>query len=73
MIINVNDLLTLSDAHSYIVSSKIRYENIDYYYLVDKDDYSNVKFCYEDKGDLVELDDKLFIMKLLPLFLENIK
>ena len=71
MNIHIKDTLTLDDDNEYVVVSKVVYENKNYYYLLDKNHITNVMFCYEDNGDLVELSDKAFTTKLLPLFLEE--
>ena len=44
-----------------------------YYYLVDIKNNGNLKFCYEDGEELVELSDKVLTTELLPLFLEASK
>ncbi len=73
MIINIKDVLTLDDDNEYVVVSKVNYNGLIYYYLLDKNDNSNIKFCYEDSvnEELVEIDDKVLITKLLPLFLKE--
>ncbi len=73
MIINIKDTLTLDDNNEYVVISKINYESKNYYYLLDKNNKENFKFCYEDKEELVEVDDKQLATKLLPLFVEVAK
>lgn len=73
MIINIKDTLTLDDNNEYVVISKINYESKNYYYLLDKNNKENFKFCYEDKEELVEVDDKQLATKLLPLFVEVVK
>lgn len=70
MIINIKDTLTLDDNNEYVVISKINHENKNYYYLLDRKNLKNVKFCYEDNEELVEIIDKNLITKLLPLFVE---
>ena len=70
MNIDIKDVLTLSDKNKYVVVSKINYENKNYYYLVDVNSNINIKFCYEDGEELVELNDKELTTKLLPLFLQ---
>ena len=70
MIINIKDTLLLNDNNEYVVISKINYDNKNYYYLLDKNDNSNAKFCYEDNEELVEMNDKELTTKLLPLFVE---
>ena len=73
MTINIKDTLTLDDNNEYVVISKINYESKIYYYLLDKNNKENFKFCYEDKEELVEVDDKELATKLLPLFVEVAK
>ena len=73
MTINIKDLLLLDDDNEYVVVSKVNYENKNYYYLIDKNDLTNIKFCYEETDKLIELNDKVLTTKLLPLFLEASK
>jgi len=73
MIAEIKDTLVLDDDNEYVVVSKVNYENKFYYYLVDIKQNGNLKFCYEDGEDLVELSDKVLVTKLLPLFLESAK
>jgi len=73
MIIDIKDILTLSDNNKYIVVSKINYENKNYYYLIDVNSERNVKFCYQDGEELVELNNKELTTKLLPLFFQASK
>ncbi len=73
MIAEMKDSLVLDDDNEYVVVSKINYENKFYYYLVDIKSNGNLKFCYEDGENLVELGDKELTTKLLPLFLEAAK
>ncbi len=70
---NIKDTLTLDDNNEYVVISKINYESNNYYYLLDKNNEENFKFCYEDNEELVEIDDKELVTKLLPLFVEAAK
>ena len=71
--IDIRDILTLDDNNEYVVVSKILYEGKIYYYLVDKNKNENIKFCYEKEDNLVELNDKVLVTKLLPLFLDAAK
>ena len=73
MTINIKDTLTLDDNNEYVVVSKINADDKNYFYLIDKNDNSNVKFCYQDNDELVELNDKELVTRLLPLFVENAK
>ncbi len=71
MIINFLDSLTLDDDKEYLVVSKVYYNNQNHYCLIDKNDKSNLKFCYEDGDELVEINSKELNTTLLPLFLEE--
>ncbi len=51
----------------------LNYENHMYYYLLDKHEHTNVKFCVQDGEELVEVNDKVLVTKLLPLFVEASK
>lgn len=73
MIINMKDTLTLDDNNEYVVVSKVNVDDKNYFYLIDKNDNSNLKFCYQDNDELVELNDKELVTRLLPLFVENAK
>lgn len=73
MIINMKDTLTLDDNNEYVVVSKANVDDKNYFYLIDKNDNSNLKFCYQDNDELVELNDKELVTRLLPLFVENAK
>lgn len=69
MKIDIKDSVILDDENEYLVASKINYENKEYYYLVNIDE-NEVKFCYLDNDELVEINDKDLATKLLPLFAE---
>ncbi len=73
MIAEIKDILELDDDNEYVVVSKVNYQGKFYYYLVDIKNNGNLKFCYEDGEELVELADKVLTTKLLPLFLEAAK
>lgn len=71
--IEIKDIVTLSDKNEYQVVSKIDYEYRIYYYLVDINEISNVKFLYENGDKLTEVDDPELVNKLLPMFYNEIK
>lgn len=71
MKIEDNDVLTLDDNKEYVVVSNTIYNNIKYYYLMELSNLKNILFCYEDNGDLVEVDDKELLDKLLVKFYLN--
>lgn len=72
MNIEIKDTVTLDDNNDYVVVSKTLYENKNYIYLIDTNNITNVKFCYEnvENNSLIEVDDQELIKKLLPLFLD---
>lgn len=71
--IEIKDIVTLSDKNKYQVISKINYDYQIYYYLVDINEISNIKFLYENNNKLTEIDDEELVNKLLPLFYNEIK
>ncbi len=70
MTINIKDTLTLDDNNEYVVISKITFDQKNYYYLLNRSNNNDPKFCYEDRDELVEVNDKSLITKILPLFVE---
>lgn len=68
----IKDLVTLSDQNEYLVVSKIDYEFINYYYLVDINEISNVLFLYENGDKLTEVEDPELTKRLLPMFFTKI-
>ncbi len=71
MDINKQDILTLDDKNEYVVVSKVFYQNYFYYYIVDINNPTNLKFVKEDNDELLELKDKELVTNLVPLFLAN--
>ena len=75
--IDIKDVITLSDDNKYGVVSKTVLDGKTYYYLVDINNHANLKFCYEKNSDnelkLVEVEDKNLIQKLIPLLANEIK
>ena len=71
MNIDIKDLITLDGINRYVVASKVLYENINYYYLININNNKDILFCYEDINELVEIEDKGLIQKLIPLFFQN--
>jgi len=75
--LDVKDIVTLDNGNNYAVVSKTRIEDKIYYYIMDIDNNSNFKFCYEkkttDKIKLVVETDKTIIKKLIRLFAVNLR
>lgn len=73
MILEENKILKLSDKNEYLITHKIENDGINYYLLVDINDNSNVKFCYQDGNEVVEIEDYDKVVELLPLFAARAK
>lgn len=71
--INIKDTLVLDDDNEYVVVSKANYNNLTYYYLLDKYHNDNIKFCYEEEDSLVEVEDEKLIKELIPILFDNAK
>lgn len=69
--IEMKDIITLSDDKDYQVISKINYEGLVYYYLVDMQEISNCKFMYENDDNLTEIDDEELISRLMPIMFKK--
>lgn len=73
MQINKNDIIRLSDNVSYLVVSKIKYQGINYYYLVDVVDNSNIKFVTIECDAIIEIPENETLDKLLKLFIIDLQ
>ncbi len=69
----IKDIVKLSDDNDYQVISKVNYEGLNYYYLVDMNDMTNSKFLYEDGENLTEIDDPELMERLIPKLFAEIK
>jgi hypothetical protein len=69
--LNIGDTVVLEDKCEYAITSKCYYEEKLYYYMIDIHNSENIKFCYEDNGDLVEINDGDKIQEMLPLFVNK--
>ena len=68
MVIERNDLVTFDDDQAYLVVSKMMNGFLEYYYLINKDNVSDYKFCYLDGDDMVEVLNEKSIADLTILF-----
>ena len=73
MDIDIKDLVTLDNNIEYIVTSKITYENEEYYYFVNNKDNKDFKILRLNKNNnkLIEFDNPDLTKKLLPLFVKE--
>ena len=68
MKIECNDLITLDNGTDYLIVNKIMNSSHEYYYMINKDDVSDFKFCYLDDDEIVEILDENNINDLMVLF-----
>ena len=73
MKIDKNDFITLSDNVKYLVVSKVKYNEIDYYYLVDIINNSNIKFVTFENDEVIDVDDKLVLDEIFKLMIIDLK
>lgn len=66
--INVNDIIKLSDGIEYLVVSKVNYENNIYLCLISND----IKFVLLDCNKVVEVTDNDILDELLKLIIYNL-
>lgn len=72
MNIEIKDTLTLDDDKSYVVVSKVNYQNNTYLYLIEAENNDDVKILkLEANNKLTEFDNPELIKELLPLFLKE--
>ncbi len=71
--INIKDTLILDNDNEYVVVCKTNFKNKIYYYILNNDDNSDFKFCYQENDDLVEIEDDKLIKELIPLFFNSVK
>lgn len=73
MEINKNDFITLSDNIKYLVVSKVNYQNIEYYYLVDIVDNSNIKFVIFENDEVVDVENNEVLDEIFKLMIIDLK
>lgn len=73
MEINKNDFITLSDNIKYLVVSKVNYQNIEYYYLVDIVDNSNIKFVIFENDEVIDVENNEVLDEIFKLMIIDLK
>ena len=71
MNIDVKDALVLDDGNTYIVTNKVKDNGKYYYLLLDQNNPSNFKFCYQDNDEVIQISDSKLIAKLSLLFFKD--
>jgi len=71
--LNQGEILTLNDNKKYTVVLSTIMDDINYVYLVDQDDYTNLMFCkYDNNNGLEEVTDEALLEKLMIIFGKDI-
>ena len=70
---DIKDVLMLSDGNKYVIASKIEYEYKIYLYLVDMEDSQNTQIGYLENDEIIIVEDKNIIRKLLPLLMKDVR
>ena len=70
---DIKDVLMLSDGNKYVIASKIEYEYKIYLYLVDIEDSQNTQIGYLENDEIIIVEDKNIIRKLLPLLMKDVR
>ncbi len=67
------DTITLDNDNDYLVVKKVNDNGINYYYVSNENDYTDIKLLYEaENNTLVEVEDKETIRKIILLMNETI-
>lgn len=73
MKVDKNDFIVLSDNVKYLVVSKVKYNKIEYYYLVDIVDNSNIKFVTFEKDEVLEIENTEILDAIFKLIIIDLK
>lgn len=73
MNLNKNDIIKLSDNNRYLVLSKVLYNDICYYYLVDIIDNSNFKLVTDINDNIIEMKDSKILDEIIKLMIFDLR
>lgn len=71
--IEKGNILTLEDNNEYTVVSKINFNNVDYFYLIDQNNVTNIMFCTLENDEVVEINDPDLLEELILKFDKDLK
>lgn len=66
----LDKVLTINK-QKYLVSETIKYNNIDYYFLINMNDSKDFKYCYINNNKLFEVTDNTIIGNIALEFAKN--
>lgn len=70
---NLNDIIKLSDNNNYLVLSKILYNDIYYFYIVDIMDNFNFKIVTNINDNIMEIKDNKILDKIIKLMIFDLR
>lgn len=70
--LEIRDIVVLEDNHTYAVTASAILENVEYYFLVDINNSQNIKIGYQDKEEIVMIEDQAIIKSLMPKFGQSV-
>ena len=73
MSLNKNDIVKLSDNNSYLVISKVLYNDVYYFYIVDILDNSNFKIFSIKNDNIIEIKDSKILDKIIKLMIFDLR
>jgi len=73
MKVDKNDFIFLSDNVKYLVVSRVKFNEIEYYCLVDIVDNSNIKFVTLEKDEVIEIENAEILDAIFKLMITDLK
>lgn len=70
---NLNDIIKLSDNNSYLVLSKVLYNDTYYFYIVDITNNSNFKIVTNISDNIIEMKDNEILDKIIKLMIFDLR
>jgi len=70
---NLNDIIRLNDNNSYLILSKVLYNNIYYFYIVDIMDNFNFKIVSIINDNIIEIKDSKILDEIIKLMIFDLR
>lgn len=71
MDINEKNIIILDDDNKYVVVKKLTIENIIYYYIIDINNFTNIKYLYENGNELIEIEDENVVQNIIKVITQQ--
>ncbi len=70
--IEIKDIITLSNQKQYVVASKANFESKIYYLLINEDNIKDIILVYQkDENNVTIVNNDIIFKQLIPLFLKE--